>query len=134
MKREPWTKKEDERLSELLGTMTSADIGNILGRSDTAVRKRASILKLSAKSPDTLEKIWTEQEVQTLLYLRSCGVKGPDIARRLGKDLDAVYGKIGHLNKNIVKERAMPDEETLWGKVSLMGLRVPLNRIASVLG
>ena len=56
-----WTKKEDEYLKDHFMEMDHESMGNVLGRTRNAVRKRCFALKLRKK-----EKAWTNEEIERL--------------------------------------------------------------------
>lgn len=133
MIRRPWTDHEDNRLIELSGKMTSEEIGQLLNRSASAVRRRCSTIKVSRMQDDRRSQIWSDEEVQRMLYLRSKGYSNRQIALDLNRAIESVQGKLYNMRKFQNKKTEPSDSETLWGSVSLMGLRVPLNELADIL-
>jgi DNA-binding CsgD family transcriptional regulator len=77
--RRHWSPREEAILRERYGTVTSAEIGKLLGRTALSVRNRAYVLKLTAVRPKAAEapgtngsavprqyRDWTEAELDLL--------------------------------------------------------------------
>lgn len=133
MNRMPWSEEDDKTLANLCGRMSSSEIGRLLGRSASAVRRRCSTIGVSRMQDDRRSQIWSDEEVQRMLYLRSKGYSNRQIAIDLNRAIESVQGKLYNMRKFQNKKTEPSDSETLWGSVSLMGLRVPLNELAEIL-
>lgn len=94
----PWTPAEIEKLKDLLSQrLTSAEIGEILGRTETAVnaqRSRLGIKKPPAPPqtgvPEILHTRWTDKDIAILTTLHGCGLSARRIGEELGRSVRAV--------------------------------------------
>lgn len=124
-----WTKQEDEQLRALAGKMSSVEIAAIMSRSSLSVRKRCSKLGISLSGGHESAKPWTDEDLDRLALYRARGYSHKKIGELLGRSESSVTGRI--LRNSMRREESVGDiDRTMWGNISIMSLRVPMNEIA----
>lgn len=105
----PWTKEHDARLIYLLNAYRYGyrEISVDLQRTEGAIKRRMINLKLKQRPIKAENHIpWTDNEVRTLVDLRSKGYGYEVIAERLGtRSALAVRGKVERMVKDEVKAK-----------------------------
>lgn len=90
-----WTDAERRRLVLLHGTMTQAQIGTVLGRSEDAIRTEVWLLRTSGRLGGKgiakgRGRTWTSQDDDRLVALYRAGRPRAEIARAVGRSANAV--------------------------------------------
>lgn len=91
---EKWTHSEDETIRRLYERNTYKQIGEILDRSENAIRKRAKVIGLSnkpLKGSIGPRRPWSQSEVEILHTMTKSECRRADIAAKLGRSLSAIY-------------------------------------------
>lgn len=94
-KRTPWTKSEDEHLIQLLKSYryTYPEIARILNRTEGAVKRRLHDLGTKYRPVKRDVKMWTDEEIDTMLELRVKGYGWDTVAEKLGRSAQSCRGK-----------------------------------------
>lgn len=94
-KKTPWTKSEDERLIQLLKSYryTYPELARILNRTEGAVKRRVSTLGTKYRPLRRDVKMWTDEEVDTMLELRAKGYGWDTVGEKLGRSAQSRRGK-----------------------------------------
>lgn len=125
-----WTKEQEDQLRELAKTMTSSEIAPIIGRTVQSVRKRCCILGISLCGYREKVRSWTEDDIAELREYIDKGYSYKKIAEIMGRSESSISGRV--FRGSFEATQSGNIDTTLWGDVSLMALRVPMNEIAKV--
>lgn len=95
----PWTAAEEQRLIDLLKQYryTYNDLCTILNRTEGAIKRKIINLGLVYRPVRNYDRQWTDEEVDTLLKMRSAGHCFDEIGRVLKRSGSAVRGKYERL-------------------------------------
>lgn len=136
-----WSDEEDKLLIELSSSaIGSIKIAEILSRSGDAVRQRASYLKVSIVPPKNRAR-WTIQEDQKLTNLIKKGKTTQEISLAMSRKAESIINRTNTLGLTELlvdfstyidspDQFEKPDKQdtTLWGKKSLMAMRLPFSQ------
>lgn len=95
-KTSPWTSAEDSKLKLMcsLHRYHLDDIANELNRTEVAVRRRIYDLGIADRPVKHKARSWSEEEIRSLLEMRSAGMPFKLIAEKLGRSESACRGKL----------------------------------------
>lgn len=93
--RQSWTDAEDDLLRRLADSVTSTrEIGERMGRSESAVCNRMKVLRISRRGGDVRKyENWSEEDLAALRELHGAGMVFTEIAERLGRRRSSVAAK-----------------------------------------
>ena len=96
VKTTPWTSAEDAKLERMLERhkYTYTDLAAELNRSEAAVRRRIWDLAIDTRPVRAKNISWTEEEVQTLVFMYEEGYSFEMIGRELHRNALACRGKM----------------------------------------
>jgi len=96
-----WTQEEDDKLMELLEAYkyTYNDISKILNRSEAAIIRRLTKLKIKCRPVRYDNKKWTDKEISTMLSMQKEGRTWEEIGKVIGKNGLSVRGKFKRMEK-----------------------------------
>ena len=93
--RQAWTEAEDDLLRRLADSGTSSrEIGERMGRSESAVCNRMKVLRISRRGGCVRKyENWSEEDIAELRDLHDAGMMLSEIAERLGRARSSVAAK-----------------------------------------
>lgn len=96
MHNDPWTKEEDNRLTNMLNAYkyTYTDISRVLNRTEGAIKRRMIDLNLRQRPVRRKARLWTDEETKTLVFMYKQGYGLHEIGEKLDKTALAVRGKL----------------------------------------
>ena len=111
--RKNWTDAEDDLLRHLADSgARSREIGERIGRSESAVRNRMKFLRISRRGGHVRKYAsWSEEELTALRELDGKGILLTEISARLGRDRTSVAAKaraLGLWHKNPLPDTDIP--------------------------
>ncbi len=94
-----WTQEQDNIVIDNFGKMPAYEIGKLIGRTDKAISARVKILRKvhNLKLQGYKFENWTGEEINFLRKNYSV-LQADDIAKHLGKTVNAIRGKADRLN------------------------------------
>lgn len=97
--KKPWTKAEDRMLETRLKEFryTYNDLCKEMNRTEGAIKRRIITLGLAERPIRNYDKHWQDDEIETLLRMRSAGHCWEEIGRKLNRSGSAVRGKYERL-------------------------------------
>lgn len=95
----PWTGAEDDKLKRMLAKYryTYTDIAAELNRTEGAIKRRICTLELRERPLKAENRPWTEEEVQTLVFMYEEGYSYEYIGRELHRSALACRGRMERL-------------------------------------
>ena len=108
-RRQNWTDAEDDLLRHLTDSgAKSREIGARIGRSESAVRNRMTILGISRRGGRVRKcENWSEEDLAVLRELHGEGMLLTEVAERLGRDRTSVVAKARALG--LWRKNPLPD-------------------------
>lgn len=97
----PWTKEDDGKLRSMLRLhhFSMDEIANSLGRKEGAICRRMKALGLKERPVRGKDRVWTDEESQTLWKLRAAGKSWEDIAAVVGRSSAACRKRYERISK-----------------------------------
>ena len=95
----PWTEAEDRKLDRLVreGRYTIDQLSDIFHRKEGAIKRRIYDLCIDVRLPRNRSREWTDEETQTLVFLRQEGYSFEQIGKKLDRSASSCRGKAKRL-------------------------------------
>lgn len=95
----PWTEAEDRKLDRLVreGRYTIDQLSDIFHRKEGAIKRRMYDLCIDVRLPRNRSREWTDEETQTLVFLRQEGYSFEQIGKKLDRSASSCRGKAERL-------------------------------------
>lgn len=91
-KKRPWSQKDDRQLICLIDIKPMSEIAELLGRTNSSLTRRASLLGIQSRRG----KAWSKREERLLAQLYPSQTIR-ELSRRLGRTEGAIRGRVFHL-------------------------------------